>query len=85
MCRRAINEQIYSEKWKIYYANAIHHHIHIHMHAKFSLLRVARLSISIWKLFPYAARRTTDNQEVNYHARTSLIQTTNRHTHTRAA
>lgn len=50
MCRRAINEQIYSEQWKIYYANAIHHHI---SYAKFSSLRVARLSISFWKLFAY--------------------------------
>lgn len=62
MCRHAINEQIYSEKWRIYVVNAMQ-----------SFLRSRGPSVHFdLKTFHIYVTRRADNEKVNYHARTCL-------------
>lgn len=83
MCRRAINEQIHIRKNRKFIMRVPYTQrkpICIFSCKVFSV-PVARLSISIWKLFTYIRSTTssTDNEKMNYHARSCLSCS---HTHT---
>lgn len=63
MCRRAINEQIYSEKWRIYVLNAMQ---------SFLRSRGPSVHFDLTTFHIYVTRRA-DNEKVNYHARTPYV------------